>query len=95
MPKIKINQTELFFDIYGSELLINKTSVSHKKTLIVLHGGHGFADHTLYVDFWSQFSDIVQVIFLDQRGCGRSDPSCSKNWNLETWALIFFIFAKL
>ena len=67
MPKIKINNTHLFFDVYGSHLQILHDSVIEKPTLLVLHGGHGVADQPLYVDFWSRFSDIAQVIFLDQR----------------------------
>ncbi|MGD9152281.1 MAG: alpha/beta hydrolase [Gammaproteobacteria bacterium] len=77
---------KLFFDVYGSKLDIKPDRVEEKPTLIVLHGGHGFADHTLYVEFWSQFSDIAQVIFLDQRGCGRSDASEPDKWNLQQWA---------
>jgi proline iminopeptidase len=83
--KINVNDTELFFDVYGSKLTIYSDCVVEKPTLIVLHGGHGFADHTLYVEFWSQFSDIAQVVFLDQRGCGRSDKSSAKKWNLQHW----------
>ncbi|MCK4607994.1 MAG: alpha/beta hydrolase [Gammaproteobacteria bacterium] len=83
---VTINNTRLFFDVYGSKLDITAKTVNEKPTLIVLHGGHGFADHTLYVEFWSQFADISQVIFLDQRGCGRSDTSEPDKWNLQQWA---------
>ena len=83
---ITVNNTKLFFDVYGSELSIKPDRVESKPTIIVLHGGHGFADHTIYVEFWSQFSDIAQVIFLDQRGCGRSDSSESNKWNLQQWS---------
>src|SRR5579864_7404108 len=82
---IKINNCNLFFDVYGSKLNITPNSVIEKPSLIVLHGGHGMADHTLYVEFWSQFSDLAQVIFLDQRGCGRSEHRNSKEWNLKYW----------
>jgi len=85
MPKIKIRNTKLFFDIYGSKLDIQKSTVKEKPTMIVLHGGHGIADHTLYVEFWSQFSNLAQVIFLDQRGCGRSDVADKSEWNLACW----------
>src|SRR3990167_6770811 len=85
MPKIKIGNTKLFFDVYGSKLKVRDTDVIEKQTLILLHGGHGFADHTLYVEFWSQFADIAQVIFLDQRGCGRSDKRNQDEWNLQQW----------
>lgn len=92
--KVKVNGTNLFFDIYGSKLKIEKDCVIEKPTLIVLHGGHGFADHTLYVEFWSRFSDIAQVIFLDQRGCGRSDPAKSSEWNLKHWADDLHVFCQ-
>jgi pimeloyl-ACP methyl ester carboxylesterase len=89
---IKINDNNVFFDVYGSKLLLNKNSVVQKPTLIVLHGGHGFADHTLYVEFWSQFQDIIQVIFIDQHGCGRSDAGTPDSWNLSRWANDIKIF---
>ncbi|MEM9243323.1 MAG: alpha/beta hydrolase [Pseudomonadota bacterium] len=83
---IKINGCQLFFDTYGSKLDIQKKSVEEKPTLLVLHGGPGIVDHTLYVDFWSQFSNIAQVIFLDQRGCGRSEKRTPAEWHLQQWA---------
>lgn len=85
MPRIKIKNANLFFDVYGSKLNILPNEVKQKPTLLVLHGGHGFADHVLYVEFWSQFADIAQVIFLDQRGCGRSDWRDESEWNLIQW----------
>ncbi len=92
--KIKVNGTELFFDVYGAKLNILDDTVIEKPTMIVLHGGHGFADHTLYVEFWSQFSEMVQVVFLDQRGCGRSDQATSEEWDLAHWGEDLFQFCK-
>lgn len=77
---------KLFFDVYGSKLDIQPALVKEKLTLIVLHGGHGMVDHTLYVEFWSQCADLAQIIFLDQRGCGRSDRRSAAEWNLKYWA---------
>lgn len=85
MPKIKIGEAKLFFDVYGSKLKIGADNVVEKPTLLILHGGHGVVDHTLYVEFWSQFSELAQVIFLDQRGCGRSDYRDASEWNLRQW----------
>lgn len=82
---IKVNNTRLFFDIYGSALDIKPNKVTTKPTLIVLHGGHGIVDHTLYVEFWSQLSAIAQVIFLDQRSVGRSDEVDLAECNLQNW----------
>lgn len=91
---ITINKCRLFFDIYGSKLDIRPAVIKEKPTLIVLHGGHGMVDHTLYVEFWSQFSDLVQVIFLDQRGCGRSDQRTAAEWNLQYWADDLYQFCQ-
>lgn len=84
--KIDINGSKLFIDVYGSALRIKKDGIVKKPTLIVLHGAHGFADHTLYVEFWSQLQDIAQVIFVDQHGCGQSAPGTETSWNLTRWA---------
>jgi len=84
--QIEVNNTRLFFDVYGAKLNVTPNGITEKPTLVVLHGAHGLADHTLYVEFWSQFADIAQVIFLDQRGCGRSDPGKPSEWNLKQWA---------
>ncbi len=94
MPHVNLDGVRLFFDVYGSKLQINRSDVKEKPTLIVLHGGHGFADHTLYVEFWSKFSDLAQVIFLDQRGCGRSDLRNSSEWNLQYWGEDLYQFCK-
>ena len=92
---ISINGCKLFFDVYGAQLKINPNSVEEKPTLIVLHGGHGMFDHTIYVEFWSQFSDLTQVIFLDQRGCGRSDLRSAEEWNLTYWANDLYQFCQI
>ena len=44
-----------------------------KPVLVFLHGGAGMADHSIYVSFWSQLSSQVNVVFIDQRGCGKSE----------------------
>lgn len=80
---IDIRGCKLFFDVYGSKLDILADTVKEKPTLLVIHGGHGLADHTLYPEFWSQFQDVAQVVFLDQRGCGRSECDDPQQWNLS------------
>ncbi|MCD6047113.1 MAG: putative hydrolase [Gammaproteobacteria bacterium] len=92
--RIKINGCKLFFDVYGSKLKVLADRVIEKPTLIVLHGAHGAVDHTLYVEFWSKFSDIAQVIFLDQRGCGRSGGKNKEEWSLQYWAEDLYQFCE-
>ena len=48
------------------------------------HGGPG-ADHSIYKPTYSALTDVAQLVFLDHRGNGRSDPDKSANWNLAQW----------
>ena len=95
MPYANVGNTKLFFDIYGSKLSQHNGQVTEKPTLLIIHGEHGIADHTLYTDFWSQFSNIAQVIFLDQRGSGRSKDPEQSNWNLKRWGDDIFEFCQV
>ncbi len=64
-----------------------------KPTLILLHGGPG-ADHSGFKPAFSQFTDICQVIYLDQRGNGRSDWEPSEAWNLVQWGDDVYEFCR-
>ena len=81
------DDTKLFFDTYGAEQVIHKNKLIKKPTMIFLHGGPGLADHNLYVQFWSRFQNIAQVVFIDFRGHGQSEGWDQKNkFNLRSWA---------
>lgn len=53
--------------------------------LLLVHGGPG-GDHSWFKPLFGQLRDIVQVIYVDLRGCGRSDRSTRDRWNLARWA---------
>jgi proline iminopeptidase len=55
-----------------------------RPVLLVLHGGPAF-DHTVSKDVLALLQDVAQVVFVDQRACGRSDVGPRENWNLDTW----------
>lgn len=82
--RIKVNNTYLFFDVEGSALATNERSFREKPTLIALHGGPGI-DHA-DVRGLAPLSNAFQIVYLDQRGNGRSDRSTPDKWNLATWA---------
>jgi len=42
-------------------------------------------DHTGYKPRYSQLADIAQVVYLDHRGNGRSDPGTRETWTLAQW----------
>jgi len=53
--------------------------------LILLHGGPG-ADHTLFKPEFSALADAARVVYLDQRGSGRSDVGSPATWTWPRWA---------
>jgi pimeloyl-ACP methyl ester carboxylesterase len=82
---ITVNNTRLFFDVEGAKLVPDGPIMHEKRTLVLLHGGPGL-DHSLYKPAFSTFSDVTQVIYLDHRGQGRSEPSSPAHWKLASWA---------
>jgi len=76
----------LFFDVVGSGLAPTDDAMVPKPTLLLLHGGPGF-DHSGFRPYFDRFADTHQVVYLDQRGQGRSDghddPAA---WTFDTWA---------
>ena len=75
MPVVTIDDIKLYYRTVDD-------IDNDKPTLVFLHGGAGMADHNIYIPFWSQFSSQVNVVFIDQRGCGKSEKGDPNNWNL-------------
>jgi len=59
--------------------------MADRPVLVLLHGGPG-ADHTFFRPEFSAITDAAQVVYLDQRGSGRSDRGDPGNWTWERWA---------
>lgn len=68
--KLAVNGTELYFDVVGSTL-DPASGFREKPTLIVLHGGPGFS-HTYLRPWLDPVGEVAQLVYVDQRGCGRS-----------------------
>jgi proline iminopeptidase len=83
--RVQAGDVRLFFDVEGAKLVPEGPAMRERPTVILLHGGPG-GDHTEFVPFGSALAEVAQVVYLDHRGCGRSDRSGPERWNLETWA---------
>jgi pimeloyl-ACP methyl ester carboxylesterase len=83
--RISVNGASLFFEVEGTKLVQQGSALLPRPTLIVLHGGPG-VDHATNRPYLSPLASVAQVIYLDQRGNGRSDLSTPDCWNLDTWA---------
>lgn len=82
---VNIGDTRLFFDVEGASLVPDGPVMRQQPTVVLLHGGPG-ADHSVLKPTVSPLADCAQLVYLDQRGQGRSDPSSPEHWNLKTWA---------
>src|SRR6266850_1503525 len=80
---VHVNGARLYFDVEGAGLVPDGARMRDKPTLLMLHGGPGF-DHTMYKPAFSALADIAQVIYLDQRGQGRSSGE-PDTWTLANW----------
>jgi pimeloyl-ACP methyl ester carboxylesterase len=81
---VSVNGVRLFFDVEGSKFVPDGPVMREKPTLLMLHGGPG-SDHSIYRPAYSALSDIVQIIYLDHRGNGRSGDGSRESWNLAQW----------
>jgi pimeloyl-ACP methyl ester carboxylesterase len=71
-----IDDVRLFFDVEGSKLRPDGSSMRQVPTLLLLHGGPGF-DHSGFKPAFSKMATYAQVVYLDLRGNGRSDAGPS------------------
>src|SRR3989441_10567538 len=83
--RVLVNGVRLFFDVEGAGLVPEGPTMREKPTILLLHGGPGF-DHSIYKPAFSALADVAQVIFLDHRGNGRSDPGSEETWTLTQWS---------
>lgn len=83
--RVSVNGIRLYFDVEGASLVPDGRRMRERPTLILLHGGPG-ADHTLYKPRFSELADLVQLVYLDHRGNGRSDDGPTERWTLSQWA---------
>ncbi len=81
---VSVNGTKIFFDVDGESLTPDGDTMREKPTVIMVHGGPG-ADHSISKPYFSQLTDIAQVIYYDHRGNGRSDLCRENTWNLSQW----------
>jgi pimeloyl-ACP methyl ester carboxylesterase len=84
--RVSIGDVRLYFDVDGAKLIPSGPRMVERPTLLLLHPGPGF-DHTVYkVQLGELLAEFAQVVYLDQRGHGRSDRTPLEELTLESWA---------
>jgi len=89
---LSVNGTELFFDVVGSGL-DSAAKFRQKPTMIILHGGPGF-DHTYLRPWLDPVSQVAQLVYVDERGCGRSARHTREYYQLGIMADDIVAFCK-
>jgi pimeloyl-ACP methyl ester carboxylesterase len=80
-----VNGVRLFFDVLNPQLEIVPGGLREKPILICLHGGPG-GDHQAMRPGFDRLGSVAQVVYLDQRGGGRSERGSPDSWTLDQWA---------
>ena len=83
--KVRAGDIDLFFDVDGPKLVLDGLWTRERPTVLLLHTGPGL-DHSLHKErLGPALARDAQVVYLDQRGSGRSDWSSEEHWTLDTW----------
>lgn len=83
--KVLVNGVHLYFDVEGAELVPDGVEMRRRPVVVALHGGPG-VDHSTLKPALSRLADVAQVVYVDQRGHGRSDHGESALWTIEQLA---------
>ena len=81
---VSVNGARLFFDVDGEKLTPDGPDMREKPTVVMVHGGPG-GDHSVSKPYFSQLTEIAQVIYYDHRGNGRSEGNDPADWTLAQW----------
>jgi proline iminopeptidase len=80
--RAKIRDTEIFFDVEGSGLVVDGDRLYSKPVAFLIHGGPG-ADHTSFKPTFSALSRKLQLVYFDHRGQGRSARGSKETYTLD------------
>lgn len=78
----QVRDTRLFFDIEGLGWVVEGPRLRDRPVAVLLHGGPG-ADHSSYKPTFSSLAEVMQLIYLDHRGQGRSARGARRSYTLE------------
>jgi proline iminopeptidase len=80
--RAKIRDTTLFFDVDGAGLVVAGDGLRERPVAFLLHGGPG-ADHTSYKPMFEPLTELMQLVYIDHRGQGRSARGNPATYTLD------------
>ena len=84
--RIVVGDIRLFFDADGAKLVPDGPWLRERLTVLLLHPGPGFDHGVFKVQLGPWLAAGTQVVYLDQRGGGRSDLGRPEDLRLDRWA---------
>jgi pimeloyl-ACP methyl ester carboxylesterase len=84
--RVRVGDTWLWIDVDGAKLVPEGPVLRERPTVVLLHPGPGF-DHSIFkLLVGPQLARIAQVVYVDQRGHGRSGDGAAESLVLDRWA---------
>jgi pimeloyl-ACP methyl ester carboxylesterase len=84
--RVQVGDVRLFVDVQGAKLRPKGPWLDERPTVVIVHTGPG-VDHAPYKNHLGPaLAATAQVVYVDLRGHGRSDPGAPADWNTETWS---------
>lgn len=77
-----VRDTELYFDIEGMGLVPDGARMREKPIAFVIHGGPG-SDHSGFKPSMSPLAEVMQLVYFDHRGQGRSAKGDPARYTLD------------
>jgi pimeloyl-ACP methyl ester carboxylesterase len=71
--RVLVDGVRIWFDIEGPGLVADGAAMEERPCLILIHGAPGASDHTSFKPTFSALADVAQLVYIDLRGCGRSE----------------------
>lgn len=80
--RARVRGTEIYFDVEGAGLVPDGPRIVEKPVAFIIHGGPG-GDHTGYKPGMSPLADVMQLVYFDHRGQGRSARGPKETYTLD------------
>lgn len=77
-----VRGTTLYFDVEGAGLVPDGPTMRERPAALVIHGGPG-GDHAGFKPAMSPLADVMQLIYFDHRGQGRSGRGDPARYTLD------------
>lgn len=81
----QVNGAKIYFDVEGMGLAPCGMTMVEKPACFVLHGGPGL-DHSYFKPWLTPLAETMQLIYVDQRGSGRSERVPLETCTIEQMA---------